>query len=171
MVSQSITDIDAFIDHLIAEDIKSNLRDFTLELHGKFYPHINIEFMDEFLALAARENENQFIVHHDMLIKYGIAKGMRNSEIKRRLDGLGLIEQQNYRLRKLMQPVKQGGFSTKHVYMLTPESFFIALIRANAIPNMRLILRFMRTTFSSFRKHSFITRSFNFVLSVCVRRN
>jgi hypothetical protein len=29
-----------------------------------------------------------------------------------------------------MQPVKQGGFSTKHVYMLTPEAFFRALQRA-----------------------------------------
>jgi len=82
MVSPSITDIDAFIDHLIVEDIKSNLRDFTLELHGKFYPHMNIEFMDEFLTLAARENENQFIVNHDMLIKYGIVSSTRSSVIK-----------------------------------------------------------------------------------------
>jgi hypothetical protein len=82
MVSPSITDIEAFIDHLIVEDIKSNLRDYTLELHGKFYPHMNIEFMDEFLTLAARENENQFIVNHDMLIKYGIVSSTRSSVIK-----------------------------------------------------------------------------------------
>ena len=130
MVSQTLTDIDAFIDHLIAEDIKSNLRDFTLELHGRFYPHMNIEFMDEFLTLAARENENQFIVNHDMLIKYGVVtKGAQSSDVKTRLKGLGYVEKRNYLLRKLSEQHKSG---TKHVnvYMLTPEAFFRALQRA-----------------------------------------
>ena len=68
----SIANIATFIDHLVEKNIKINLRDFTFMLHKRFYANIDISIMAELLEIAARDNVKQYIVHHDLLIKYGI---------------------------------------------------------------------------------------------------
>jgi hypothetical protein len=59
----------------------------------------------------------EFIVHHKKLTEYGIVTSNKSSDVKDRLDALGLVEGEEYRLRDVPQPVPQGGYSTKKVYM------------------------------------------------------
>ena len=40
-----------------------------------------------------------------------------------KLDALGLVEDEEYRLQDILQPVPQGGYSIKKIYTLTPEAF------------------------------------------------
>jgi hypothetical protein len=88
--------------------------------------------MEYFLELT--ENEGEFIVHHEKLVEYGITSSIRSSVVKEKLDALGLVEDEEYRLQDVLQPVKQGGYSTKKVYMLTPEAFKKCLMRAQRRP-------------------------------------
>ena len=74
---------------------------------------------------------NEFIVHHEKLIEYGVCLASSGSnDIKKQLHPLGLSENEDYQLTKFRQPVKQGGFSIKHVYMLTPLAFKDILLKS-----------------------------------------
>jgi hypothetical protein len=131
MVFVATSTIIDFINALIATASTPSIRDFIVELHSRFYQHIDISFMDEFLELSSQENENQFVVHHEMLIKYGVATSNRSSAIKDRLESLGLVEAEDYLLQDILQQKKQGsGGSNKKIYYLTPEAFFLSLQRA-----------------------------------------
>ena len=129
ITAQMISDMTAFINAMIVDDIEMSLKDFTLKLHGQFYPHMNISFMEEFLKLADYEKEGQFIIPHKMLAKYGVVASDRNDAIKRRLDRLEFVEGQNYLIHHKVQQVKSGA-KHSNIYMLTPESFFLALMRS-----------------------------------------
>jgi hypothetical protein len=91
--------------------------------------------MEYFLKLT--ENEGEFIVHHEKLVEYGIMSSIRSSDVKKKLDALELVEDEEYRLRDISQPVKQGGYSHKNVYMLTPEAFKTCLMRSRKYPNQK----------------------------------
>ena len=52
----------------------------------------------------------------EKLIEYGIVTSKRSSNVKDRLDALELVEDIDYRLQDVLQPVPQGGYSTKKVY-------------------------------------------------------
>jgi hypothetical protein len=58
--------------------------------------------------------------------------------VKEKLDDLGLVEDEDYRLEDILQPVPQGGYSTKTVYILTPEAFKTCLMRARKYPNQKV---------------------------------
>jgi len=58
--------------------------------------------------------------------------------VKEKLDDLGLVEDEDYRLEDILQPVPQGGYSTKKVYILTPEAFKTCLMRARKYPNQKV---------------------------------
>ncbi len=128
-----------FINELVAGHKEISLLEFAHQLHEQFYPNIDISFMKEFFEISREEDEGKFVIEHQMLIKYGVATSERSNDIKKRLDKLGLKEWKkededkedaNYRLRHVSQPVKQGGYVNKNIYMLTPEAFFLALQRA-----------------------------------------
>jgi len=110
-----------FIQTLIQQETKLSLEEFFKTIHTKFYSTQDISFMEYFLELT--EHEGKFIVHHEKLIEYGIMSSQRSSAVKVKLDALGLVENEEYRLQDVLQPVPQGGYSTKKVYMLTPEAF------------------------------------------------
>lgn len=74
------------------------------------------------------------MVHHKKLIEYRIATSIRLSIIKEKIDALRLVEDIDYHLLDIQQPVPQGGYSTKKVYMLTPEAFKTCLLRARRYP-------------------------------------
>ena len=85
--------------------------------------------MDYFLELC--NNENEFIVDHIKLQEYGVLNTIDTSQkIKRSLETLMLIENEDYRVANVGYPVKQGGFSTKKEYKLTPYAFKLCLIRS-----------------------------------------
>ena len=126
------TEQQEFIKSLVDSKTKITLKDFFKTIHDKFYPKQDISFMEYFLELT--ENEGEFIVHHEKLVEYGITSSIRSSVVKEKLDALGLVEDEEYRLQDVLQPVKQGGYSTKKVYMLTPEAFKKCLMRAQRRP-------------------------------------
>jgi len=117
-----------FIQSLIESGEKLSLEDFFKTMHSKFYSHYVMKLMTYFLELA--EHEGEFIVHHEKLIEYGILSSNNSNDVRERLDALGLIENEDYRLQDILQPVKQGGTSTKNVYILTSEAFKTCLLRA-----------------------------------------
>ena len=92
--------------------------------------------MQYFLELTTREGE--FVVHHEKLIEYGVVTSNRSSTIKEKLNALELVEDEDYRLQDILQPVPQGGYSTKKVYKLTPEAFKNCLLRARKYPNQKV---------------------------------
>jgi hypothetical protein len=102
--------------------------------------------LEYFLELTTQEGE--FVVHHEKMIEYGIVTSNRSSDIKEKLDNLRLAENEEYRLRDVPQPVPQGrsadsafgegGYSTKKVYMLTPEAFKKCLMRAQRRPKQKV---------------------------------
>jgi len=103
-----------YIQNLVQNEIKLSLEDFFKNIHQKFYSNQDISFMTYFLELTTQEGE--FVVHHEKLIEYGIVTSNRSSTIKEKLDALELVENEDYRLQDVLQPVPQGGYSTKKVY-------------------------------------------------------
>ena len=75
------------------------------------------------------------MVPHSKLFEYGIVSSNRSSNIKDRLDFLGLTEGEDYNLRDISQVRKERGCVTKKVYNLTPEAFKKCLMRAQRRPN------------------------------------
>jgi hypothetical protein len=123
-----------FIQTLIQQETKLSLEEFFKTIHEKFYSNYDISFMEYFLELT--EHEGEFIVHYEKLIEYGIMSSKRSYHVKEKLNALGLVENEEYhRLPDIRQPVPQGGYSTKKVYMLTPEAFKTCLMRARKYPN------------------------------------
>lgn len=125
-----------YINQLVETNTKMSLTDFFKQIHQQFYPEQDIFFMEYFLELTTHEGE--FVVHHNKLIEYGIMSSIRSSDVKVKLDALGLVENEDYRVRDISQPVKQGGYSTKKIYMLTPEAFKKCLMRARRYPNQKI---------------------------------
>jgi len=126
-----------FIQTLVSNsETKMNLCDFFKTIHQKFYSNYDISFMEYFLELTTHDGE--FVVHHEKLIEYGIMTSGRSNDVKTKLNVLELVEVEDYRLRDISQPVPQGGYSTKKVYMLTPEAFKNCLMRARKYPNQKV---------------------------------
>jgi len=126
------TEQQEFIKSLVDSKTKITMKDFFKTIHSKFYPKQDISFMEYFLELT--ENEGEFIVHHEKLVEYGIMSSIRSSVVKEKLDALGLVEDEEYRLQDILQNLSSGG-RPKKVYMLTPEAFKKCLMRAQRRPN------------------------------------
>jgi hypothetical protein len=126
------TEQQEFIKSLVDSKTKITLKDFFKTIHSKFYPKQDISFMEYFLKLT--ENEGEFIVHHEKLVEYGITSSKRSSDVKEKLDALGLVEDEEYNLRDVPQVRKNRGTVVKKVYMLTPEAFKKCLMRAQRRP-------------------------------------
>ncbi len=125
-----VASITEYTQSLVNALKKVDLKEFMVQVKAIIHPEMDMSFMDYFLELSKEENDGQFIVHHDKLIEYGVTTSTRSSVIRVRLESLGCTESEDYRLHKFVQPVKQGGASTKNVYMLTPEAFKKCLMRA-----------------------------------------
>ena len=84
----------------------------TIGRSAQFYPDQDISFMDYFLELSQEENQGQFVVRHEKLIEYGICLATGGSgDIKKRLNKLGLSENEDYWLSQVSEPLKgkRGG--------------------------------------------------------------
>jgi len=121
-----------FIQTLIATGEKLSLEEFFTDIHERFYPNQDISFMKYFLELT--EHEGEFYVHHEKLIEYGIMTSKRSSDVKVKLDALGLVENEDYNLQDILQVRKNRGRVITNVYMLTPEAFKKCLMRAQRRP-------------------------------------
>lgn len=103
--------------------VKVTMHQFFNQIHFLFYPKHDISFMEYFLELTKHEDE--FVVHHDKLIEYGIMTSFESSDVEKKLAQLGLIESQDY----------QCGHTINKVYLLTPDAFKKSLMRAQRLPN------------------------------------
>ena len=100
---------------------------FTL-IQSQFYSNLDISFMDYFLELC--NNENEFIVDHIKLQEYGVLNTIDTSQkIKRSLETLMLIENEDYLVRNVSQQLPSGTKYSKE-YKLTPYAFKLCLIRS-----------------------------------------
>ena len=123
--------ISDYINRQIAAFKKIALREFIIEFQAQFYPDQDISFMDYFLELSQEENQGQFVVHHKKLIEYEVLVATGGSgDIKKRLNKLRLSENEDYLLSQVSEQLPSG-VKYKNVYMLTPDSFKLALIRAS----------------------------------------
>jgi hypothetical protein len=102
------------------------LNEYFSLIQSQFYSNLDISFMDYFLELC--NNENEFIVEHIKLQEYRVINNLKSSNIKDCLDKSDLIENEDFRVLDVQQSVKQGGFSTKKEYKLTPYAFKLCLI-------------------------------------------
>ncbi len=112
---------------------KIDLMEFFTNIHGQFYPDVDIEFMETFIEMM--KHEHKFIVNGKMLCKYGVMTSTQSSDIRKKLIALDLIEGENYLLRDISEQVKKHGGSNKKEYYLTPDGFKLCLIRARRYGN------------------------------------
>ena len=122
-----MNDIKAFVQTLAEQNTtKLSMNAFFKTVHDKFYFYVDISFMEYFLDLTAHENE--FVVPHSKLFEYGIMTSKQSSDVKIKLDALGLIKGDDYTLRDISERGKSGSQIHKH-YHLTPEAFKKCLMR------------------------------------------
>ncbi len=122
-----------YVLSLIETLTKKTLDEFFKEVHDKFYPEIDISFMNHFLELTNHRNE--FIVEHSKLYDYGIMVSKQSSDVKKKLIANGLEKDKDYELRDVSELRLQGGIAYKKIYILTPRAFKICLMRAQRRPN------------------------------------
>ena len=123
-----------FANNLGQTMTKITMTDFFHEIHSQFYPDQDISFMNYFLELTNHENE--FVVHHDKLVEYGIMTSTRSNDVKSKLDQLSLVEGEDSLLRDISQQSETSrGVKTKKVYHLTPGAFKKCLMRARRYTN------------------------------------
>jgi len=129
-----MNDAKAFTQILSQNTNKLPMNEFFKTIHTQFYFHVDISFMGYFLELANHENE--FVVHHSKLVEYGIVSSNRSSNIKDRLNYLGLTEGEDYQLLDIQQQsATSRGLKHCKVYYLSPEAFKKCLMRARKYPN------------------------------------
>lgn len=123
---------------------------FTL-IQSQFYSELDISFMDYFLELC--DNENEFIVDHIKLQEYKVINNLKSSNIKDCLVKSDLIENKDYRVLDVQQPVKQGGFSNKKEYKLTPYAFKLCLITAKNSKEYAKYYLLLEQVFKNYQKY------------------
>jgi hypothetical protein len=126
-MSNSYLDAKQYAMQLADRLAKKDLIDFFSEVHDQFYPDVDIGFMEYFLEIA--EHEGEFVVEHTKLREYGVMTSIRSNDIKKKLDDLELVKDEDYLLRDISQQVPSGIKYSKH-YHLTPEAFKKCLMRA-----------------------------------------
>ncbi|KAG3070171.1 hypothetical protein C6341_g18347 [Phytophthora cactorum] len=127
------TTIKAYIAELVSAFRKIELMDFLHELHTRIDSEQDLSFMEYFMELCSEENEDQFIVHHEKLIEFGVATSSQSNHVKRRISDLGMTEGEDYRQIEVFpstggNPSKGG--RPKKDYFLTPRAFKLCLMRA-----------------------------------------
>ncbi len=85
--------------------------------------------MDYFLEIY--DKIGQFVVPGEKLKEYGVLNNIcTSSKIKRLLDESNFIENEDYNVSNVGQVRKNRGEINKTIYMLTPNTFRLALMRS-----------------------------------------
>ncbi len=122
--------INEFNVDLSNKQLRIKLNEYFKEIHAKFYPNIDISFMDYFLDLT--KNEGEFIVEHQKLQEYGVlTTENKTNNIKKVLDRLFLTENEDYQVLQVEhQSDTSRGIKYSKEYKLTPYAFKLCLIRS-----------------------------------------
>ena len=144
--------IQEYNEYLLSHNINIELIDYFKNVHIKFYNTVDITFMDYFLEICDKEDE--FYIEHIKLQEYDVINNIKSSNILDCLAKFNLNENINYRVLDVQQPVRQGGFSIKKQYMLTPHAFKLCLMRAKnskVYANYYLLLEKVFKFFNDYR--------------------
>ncbi len=125
----SFETIAEYNDSLITNLQKISLEEYFKAIHAQFHPDQDISFMEYFLELCTHAPE-EFVVNHTKLRKYGVITSSQSADVYRAMNQFDLENDVDYRVRNVAEPVAQGGFSTKKVYILTQSAFKLCLMRA-----------------------------------------
>lgn len=115
-------------DRLVNDLRKLDHKQYFEEARIRCFPEVKLGFMQYFLLLTTMIKK--FIVPGDKLREYGVINTNKTSHIKDTMKQYGLVEDEDYRVTDVRQPVRQGGFVTKKEYMLTKKAFKFSLMRA-----------------------------------------
>ena len=128
-----------WLDEKLSQDIVPSINDTHSYIRPDIESMISTQMMnciDYLQSISDITKMNELIVHHDKLVEYEICLASSGSnDIKKRLKALDLIENKDYRITRVRQPllkgVRGGATSGKNVYMLTPIAFKRILSRSN----------------------------------------
>ena len=88
--------------YLVNNDIDINIINYVKEVNNFIY-NIDISFIDNFLDLVEKDT---ICIPHEHLIKCGVITTNRSNDIMVLLNQFEPIENEDYRLRNVPQPVK-----------------------------------------------------------------
>ena len=80
-----------------------------------------------------KNKKNEFVVHHEKLVEYGIMTSTQSTHVREKLKCLSLVEGEDYLLADVGESrlsQHDGSNGNKKVYYLTPGAFKICLMRA-----------------------------------------
>ena len=104
-----------------------NIIDYVKAINKLKY-NIDIDFIDEFIELV---DKDECCIHHDMLKKYKVLQLTKGTtDIKNLIKQYELIENEDFRLRKVSESASKGGCTHKNEYLLHPRAFKICLMRS-----------------------------------------
>jgi hypothetical protein len=92
-----------FNTELVNSFTNLDFRAYFTQAHTRCFSHADVSFMTEFLELACSEEE--FIVPHTMLRKYGVVTTDRSNDAKKCLEKNEMVEKKDYLLRLESQQV------------------------------------------------------------------
>ena len=120
--------IEAYNEYLVNRHESVNIIDYVKTVN-EIKCKIDIKFIDEFIELV---NSDDFCIHHDMLIKYGVITKniLTTTKIKRMLDQYDLKFNIDYKTTNIGCFNISAGRGNKNEYILTPHAFKICLIRS-----------------------------------------
>jgi hypothetical protein len=111
-----------FNNFLIKRNINVDYNQYFKLVQSRFYPEIDISFMDYFLSLI--DHSHEFIIDDIKLLEYNAIDNLDSDTIIDMLNDNLLIENQDYiiSIDTILVPNKKK-------YILTPEAFKLCLMR------------------------------------------
>ena len=137
------------------------LIDFIRYIQRKYYPDIDISFMDTFMNMLETEDH---IISSDELAKYGILsiKSDRNNldsgHVKRFLETKKLVETIHFKVQQV-QEIYPSGSQPRDVYMLTPYAFKTCLIHSTKQPKYKDYYLILEQCVSYYNKQMIINKN------------
>lgn len=125
---KSITEFNNF---LIEKKINVNFNQYFKLVQSRFYPDIDISFMEYFISLI--EHNNEFIIEDSKLLEYNAIDNLDPDTIINCLNDNLLIENKDYiiSIDNSLLPNNHDPWDNHKVYILTPNAFKICLMRTN----------------------------------------
>ena len=125
--TSTISQIDAYSTKLAQDIVDVDIITFLKNVCSKFYPTVDLTFMEYFISLVPRTTE--FCVTHDKLKQYKIFNNYNSNNIAKKLSQLGFIENEHFKIEIQEIVNKHGSTSQKYLYTMTPHTFKTCLIR------------------------------------------
>ena len=122
----SINDYNKYLINNNKTDV--TIKDYIVNIKNMFYSDMDLSFMEFFMSLVDKKD---ICVSMQKLIDFKvISKKNASANLKDLLKQHDFKEGKDYRLLDIQEPVKQGGFTKKNEYILTPFAFKVCLIRS-----------------------------------------